>query len=110
MHSGVRDTLIQVREHYWILRGRQLVKRIVSGCYICKKLKVKAAQQITAPLPRDRETESSPFEVTGADFAGPFYVKTKGQPVKVYIALFTCAVTRAVHLELVSDQTTENFL
>lgn len=38
------------------------------------------------------------------------YVKTKGQPAKAYIALFTCAVTRAVHLELVSDQTTENVL
>ncbi|XP_062419395.1 uncharacterized protein LOC134132166 [Pungitius pungitius] len=110
MHSGVRDTLIQLREHYWILRGRQLVKRIVSSCYICRKLKVKAAKQITAPLPRDRVTESPPFEVTGVDFAGPLYVRSKGQPVKAYITLFTCAVTRAVHLELVSDQTTENFL
>lgn len=110
MHSGVRDTLIQLREHYWILRGRQLVKRIVSGCYICRKLKVRAAKQTTAPLPRDRVTESPPFEVTGVDFAGPLYVKARGHPTKAYIALFTCAVTRAVHLELVSDQTTENFL
>lgn len=28
----------------------------------------------------------------------------------MYLAPFTCAVTRAVHLELVSDQTIENFL
>uniref|UniRef100_A0A1A8CSF3 Integrase zinc-binding domain-containing protein n=1 Tax=Nothobranchius kadleci TaxID=1051664 RepID=A0A1A8CSF3_NOTKA len=70
MHSGVRDTLIQVREQYWILRGRQFVKRIVSGCFICRKLKVKAAQQITAPLPQDRVTESAAFEVTGVDYAG----------------------------------------
>ncbi|XP_061141400.1 ninein-like protein isoform X3 [Syngnathus typhle] len=111
MHSGIRDTLIQLREHYWILRGRQLVKRLISGCCICGKLKVTPAQQITAPLPRDRVTESPPFEVTGVYFAGPLYVKVKGhQPVKAYTALFICAVTRAVHLELVSDQTTENFL
>lgn len=110
MHSGVRDTLVQVRERYWVLKGRQLVKRILSHCYICRKLKVKPAQQVTAPLPRDRVTESPPFEVTGVDFAGPLYVKASGQSKKAYIALFTCAVTRAVHLELVSDQTTENFL
>ncbi|XP_060756589.1 uncharacterized protein LOC132867628 [Neoarius graeffei] len=110
MHSGIRDTLVQMRERYWVLRGRQLVKQVVAHCHICRRLKLKPVQQVTAPLPRDRVTESPPFEVTGVDFAGPLYVKCSGQPKKAYIALFTCAVTRAVHLELVSDQTTENFL
>lgn len=72
---------------------------------------VKAMQQTTAPLPRDRITESPPFETVGVDFAGPLYVKIKkGEVEKAYIALFTCAVTRAVHLELVSDMSTETFL
>lgn len=44
------------------------------------------------------------------DFAGPLYVKSAGSMKKSYIALFTCAITRAVHLELVSDQSTESFL
>ena len=42
------------------------------------------------------------------DFAGPIYVKDvfakKGDMNKVYIALFTCAATRAVHLELVPNR------
>ncbi|KAJ8346528.1 hypothetical protein SKAU_G00279290 [Synaphobranchus kaupii] len=110
MHSGVRDTLVQVRERYWILRARQLVKSVVARCTVCKRFKARAGRQITAPLPRDRITESPPFEVTGVDFAGPLYVKADGSVRKSYIALFTCAVTRAVHLELVSDQSTETFL
>lgn len=110
MHAGVRDTLVQVREKYWILQGRQMVKQIVAHCHICKRLKVKPAQQVTAHLPRDRITESLPFEVMGIDFTGPLYVKSNGETKKAYIVLFTCAVTRALHLELESDMPTENFL
>lgn len=72
-HSGERDTLTQVREQIQIWIGRQLVIDFVSSCYICRKLKVKAAQQITAPLPRYRVTKS-PFEATAVDFSEPFYV------------------------------------
>ena len=80
-----------------------MVKGIIAACTTCKRFRVKAMQQITAPLPRDQITESPPFEIVGVDFAGPLYVKTKSSVERAYIALFTCAVTRAVHLELVSD-------
>ncbi|XP_042577363.1 uncharacterized protein LOC122136841 [Cyprinus carpio] len=110
MHSGLRDTLVQIRSRHWILRGRQLVKGILSKCTVCKSFKAKPTQQDTAPLPRDRITETPPFAVTGIDFAGPLYVKNDRVLCKAYVALFTCAVTRAVHLELVSSQSTESFL
>ena len=50
-----------------------------------------------------------PFEVTGIDFTGALIVRGE-QESKVYICLFTCTVTRAVHLELVTDLTVECFL
>ena len=60
-------------------------------------------------MPRERiDTTGQPFETTGVDFAGPLYVKPDNK--KVYIALFTCAVTRAVHLELVTDLSADAFL
>lgn len=99
MHSGVRDTLVRVRERYWILCARQLVKSTVADCTICKRFKAKAGQQITAPLPKDRITESPPFEDTGVDFARPPCVKADDSVNKSYIALF-----RAVHLEQISQQ------
>ncbi|GFQ74794.1 integrase catalytic domain-containing protein [Trichonephila clavata] len=64
--------------------------------------------QITAPLPRDRIEQSPPFDVTGLDFAGPIFVKNSKE--KFYILLCTCAVTRSLHLELVTSLTTEAFL
>lgn len=48
--------------------------------------------------------EAPPFSRTGVDFAGPLYVKgPTGRMNKAYIALFSCCVTRAIHLELVED-------
>lgn len=109
-HAGVLDTLVQTRERYWILKARQIVRKVVSRCWFCRKFKARPGQQTTAPLPKDRITQSPPFEVTGVDFAGPLYVKTQSSMAKAYVALFTCAVTRAIHLELVSDMSTEHFV
>ena len=100
LHSGLQDTLNQARERFWIMKGRQLTKKVVNACLICRIQQAKPAQQISAPLPAQRIEEAPPFEITGVDFAGPMYSKNQG---KCYIALFTCAVTRAIHLELVTD-------
>ncbi|GFW47008.1 integrase catalytic domain-containing protein [Trichonephila clavipes] len=63
--------------------------------------------QVTAPLPALRVEQSAPFSVVGIDFGGPLYTKDEN---KHYIVLFTCAVTRALHLELVNNLTIETFL
>ena len=58
----------------------------------------------TAALPEFRVREAPSFSRVGVDFAGPLYVKSKvGGMEKVYIALFSCCVTRAIHLELVEN-------
>ncbi|GFQ72023.1 integrase catalytic domain-containing protein [Trichonephila clavata] len=75
LRSGVADTLIQVREKYWIPKGRQIIKSIIRKCFICKKFNSRPGMQITSPLPRDRIEQSPPFAVTGLDFAGPIFVK-----------------------------------
>ncbi|GFT55172.1 uncharacterized protein TNCV_1433541 [Trichonephila clavipes] len=50
------------------------------------------------------------FSVCGFDFPGPLYINNFGELQKSYIVLFTCGVTRELHLELVSDMTTNSFL
>ena len=59
-------------------------------------------------LPTDRTKGSSPFQVLGADYAGPIAYKLK--PKKEGKLLFACSLTRAIHLELLPDQTTEEFI
>jgi hypothetical protein len=61
------------------------------------------------PSPNLRVSESTPFYRTGLDYLGPLFIKTEKDPRKVWICLFIC-LTRAVHVEMVDDMTTEEFL
>ncbi|XP_048487065.1 uncharacterized protein LOC119694469 [Plutella xylostella] len=65
-------------------------------------------------LPEERITPSRPFEHTGVDFTGFIDVKSnKGRGIKSskgYVAVFICMVTKAVHLELVSDLSTSSMI
>ena len=80
----------------------------------CRKLEGPSYKAVPPPpLPEFRVTESPPFAYSGVDFAGPLYIKQgdlSDSSSKVWIALFTCCVTRAVHLELVPDLTAQTFL
>ena len=102
LHSGVNHTLNMIREEYWITQSRQKLHKLVKSCFPFRKILARAARQKMAPLPRERVREAFPFEIVGLDFAGPLYLKTgRGKKQeKGYVCIFTCAVTRAVHLEL----------
>lgn len=110
LHGGTQDTLTELRQRLWVQRGRQIVKKVIGRCNACIRTRLRPASAPVAPLPGDRVRRSDPFEVVGIDFAGPLYARTEGSSAKVYIALFSCAVTRALHLELVSRLSSEAFL
>ncbi|KRZ81507.1 hypothetical protein T08_10118, partial [Trichinella sp. T8] len=110
LHAGTEQTLTDVRQRFWVLKGRSSVKRIVRQCRICKRQSARPYEPIMNDLPIDRVTVAAPFERIGIDFAGPVYIKMRNNHVKTYICLFTCMVTRAIHLELVTSMTTKQFL
>ncbi|XP_065054025.1 uncharacterized protein LOC135682870 [Rhopilema esculentum] len=114
-HNGLRETLNEVRASFWIIKGRQKVKKIISKCVHCKKIEGRAyGTQVAPALPEFRVSDTYAFSKIGVDFAGPLYVKdiyAKDTNMnKCYIALFTCANSRAVHLELVPDLEGESFI
>ena len=108
-HSGVSDTLVLLRKKLWIIRGRNEIKKVIRKCVVCQKQKKETVKQIMAPLPLDRVKEADIFDVVGMDFFGPYYVKP-GKDNKAYGLIMTCAVTRAVHLELLRSMETDEFL
>ena len=90
-----------------MLGNTKLIKR----CFACRKLEGKSYESpATAPLPEFRVREGPPFSKVRVDFAWPLYIKSNGSMVKTYIALFTCCITRAVHLELVETLNSSTFI
>ena len=74
MHGGVKSTLTELRARFWIIQGRQLVRKLLYKCMICRKLEGRPYQATTPPpLPEFWVKECSPFPYTVVDFAGPLY-------------------------------------
>ncbi|XP_023312160.1 uncharacterized protein LOC108913397 [Anoplophora glabripennis] len=65
-------------------------------------------------LPQTRISQVKPFSCVGVDYAGPFPItlgKARGAKArKAYLCLFICFATKAIHLELASDLSTDAFI
>lgn len=112
IHGGVTLTMAVIRSEYWIPSLGQLVKKLIRNCYGCKKHHTRHYPEPTKGLlPKDRTKEDLPFRIIGIDYAGPLLYKSKTKKdKKAYILLFTCSLVRAIHLELLPNQTTEEFI
>jgi len=115
LHGGLQLTLNTLRQEYWVLRSRNIVRSIIHGCVVCARERASTPTQLMGDLPSPRiSPPPRSFSHCGLDYAGPFKVRASaGRGItsrKAYIALFVCLATRAVHLELVSDYTTAAFL
>ncbi|XP_037822286.1 uncharacterized protein LOC119610934 [Lucilia sericata] len=114
LHGGISLTMSYVNRKYWIISGNQLAKAVITNCMRCFTYSAKAATQIMGNLPSIRLNATRPFKHSGVDYAGPISVKNctlrSAAISKGYICLFVCMVTKAIHLEAVSDMTTNSFL
>ena len=111
-HIGPEATLHQFRKHFWCSKARRSVKEILAKCILCQRLKKQKMQQQMAPLPPFRIQEAPrPFTHVAVDYGGPLVAyKGDGTTEKCWFLLFTCLYIRAVHIELVSNMTTETLL
>lgn len=114
LHGGIQLVKRNLRENYWFTNGRDVVKNGID-CMPCKILKREAPTQKMAPLVTPRVTGGErPFTVSSIDYAGPFELKRWHErcntTVKGYVCVFICMATRAIHLEMILDLTTESFI
>ncbi|CAH1977156.1 unnamed protein product [Acanthoscelides obtectus] len=114
LHCGVQTLLCAIRDKFWPIGGRNSCKNIVRKCVTCFKVSPKDTNYLMGDLPNVRVNTYLPFQNIGIDYGGPFLVKDRkgrgAKTSKVYMCLFVCMGVKAVHIELVSDLTTDAFL
>lgn len=112
-HTGCQNLLNILREKFWIINGKQVIRKVISQCVTCFKANPRPTHQLMGDLPHDRVIMQRPFLVSGVDYCGPFLItnRIRGRPpYKCYISIFVCFSTKAVHMELVTDLTSNSFL
>ena len=108
-HEGVEHVRNELRRQYWILRCRKAVRKILHRCSYCRRRRVKPEPPLMAGLPADRLQVAPAFSKVGVDFFGPLKVKHLRKQEKRYGCVFTCLVTRGVHLEVAHSLSTDSF-
>ncbi|XP_043062740.1 uncharacterized protein LOC122319478 [Drosophila yakuba] len=112
-HAGPRTLVALIRKQFWIVNARDLARQVVRSCIHCRRYRPTLERQLMGQLPKERITPSRPFSRCGINFCGPInvYLRIRGKPpTKAYLAVFVCFATKAIHVEVVSDLTTDSFI
>jgi hypothetical protein len=111
-HCGYQRLMHEARRKFWIIGLRGMAKYLTNKCVVCHKLRKKPLGQIMGQIPSLRVAAGfPPFTNTAIDMFGPFHIRLGRKTLKeAQVIIFTCMTTRAVHLELVSDKSTDTFL
>ncbi|XP_045455994.1 uncharacterized protein LOC123665778 [Melitaea cinxia] len=114
LHGGIQQMMAFLRTKYWIIGLKSAVRNCIRNCKVCIIDKAKVKHQLMGQLPLTRVNAYRPFFNSGVDYAGPVMLRTsKGRghhATKGYICLFVCMSTRAIHLEAVTDLTSQAFI
>ena len=113
VHCSIVETLARSREKVWVVRGRDVAKKVCSQCYLCRRRNKKLVGQKMAQIKDESVTICRPWTFVSLDFAGP--VKVKGAVnararMKCWITVYVCRSTKAVELLATCGYSTADFL
>jgi len=110
-HQNLDATITEIRMRFWVTKLRRVLRKLISACNVCKLHRAQPVPPVMGPLPEDPlEANGWPFKNTGLDYFGPLMVTVARHKEKGSVALFTCLKTRAIHLELAHDLSTDSCL
>lgn len=114
MHAGPQLLLSIMRHKYWTVGGRNIARKVTHECIICCRFSGKSSQPKMSNLPTNRLQAEFVFSHVSTDYCGPVLLadrKGRGcRLTKAYICIFVCQTVKAVHIELVTELSTEAFM
>ncbi|XP_033639868.1 uncharacterized protein LOC117300250 [Asterias rubens] len=111
LHYGPERILAELRRKFWILRGREAIRRHQHQCFECRKWRAKPEVPKMGDLPPSRLRLFKPaFYSTGVDCFGPMHVKIGRRSEKRWGVILKCMTTRAIHIDLLEGLDTDAFL
>lgn len=97
-----------------VRKCKKLTRKIVHDYVVYFRKNPVTARQIMTDLSAERVTPKINFDHTGADFCSPFEIKYKNQRKDIlhmiYVAIFICLMTNAIHLALFTDLTSHSYI
>ncbi|KAG5666212.1 hypothetical protein PVAND_017612 [Polypedilum vanderplanki] len=114
-HMLIKTTANQIRAKYHIHQLETTIRKIIKeNCHYCRRFSGKAQKPIMGDIPIETfGCFESSFIKTTADVFGPIMVKPttySKQIVKRYGLVVMCLMTRATHIEVLNDLTTESHI
>ena len=115
LHAEPTLVIASLNRRFHIISIRRHVRSITRGCITCCRESIKPQPQKMGKLPTETITSSHPgivFAIVGVDNAGPIKIKSgpKCKPIIVKDCVFVAMSVKVVHIEVVSDLTTDAFL
>ena len=113
LHRSVAQTLAMSRNSVWIVKGKNLAKKICFGCMVCKIERKKLSCQRMALYKEESLQVCRPWTNISLDFAGPVLIKgdvNSRSRGKSWILVIVCRNTKAVCLLATSGYSTCDFL
>lgn len=109
LHANHATVINEICRHFYVPGLRNLVKKIVRSCMLCRTRKPRVSVPKEGPLPEARVAVGfRAFTYCGVDYFGPFEVVVGRRREKRWGVLFTCMTTRAVHLEVAHSLSAES--
>ena len=114
LHAGPEQILASLMSKFWIIQGRRLARHITTRCVTCRRRASRPILPKMSPLPKVRFPDDGArvFDRCGIDMAGPFFIRNPPDRLihKRYFALFSCLLSRAVHLEPLRNAAADAFM
>ena len=116
-HQGRVLTVASLRQAgFHIFRQKSVIGKFLGNCVTCRKLRAAPPKQLMSDLPADRLGKIAPFQRSGVDVCGPYlihdgrYTRRTKATKKLWIVLFTCLYSRAIHVDTLNSMDTSTFV